>query len=263
MQHSPQTVRARSIWHLARRAAARIGTRIFDETVVRLYKMLARWYLAPVLLRDWKWSRYKHVNERIVEFAFAFKWLSKVCPRQVLDVGSGTTSWPHVVANCGFRVTAIDKVRGYTKGGFLNRHYYVVNDDITDSRITREFDFITCISVLEHIPNHKAALRGMFRLLRPGGHLVLTFPYNDKKYIDNVYKLPGAGYGKSARYICQVYSREEIDSWLEENSGVIVEQEYYEVFSGDFWTFGERIHPPRRVTQEARCHLTCLVIQKV
>lgn len=187
--------------------------------------MLARWYLAPVLLRDWKWSRYKNINERVVEFAFAFKWLSKIYPQDVLDVGSGTTSWPHVMANCGFRVMAIDKIKGYRKGGFLNRHYYVVNDDITNSKIVREFDLITCISVLEHIPNHRAAISGMFRLLRQGGYLVLTFPYNDKRYIQNVYDLPDAGYGKSARYICQVYSRREIDTWLKENSGIIVEQE--------------------------------------
>jgi SAM-dependent methyltransferase len=38
------------------------------------------------------------------------------------------------------------------------------------------FDLITCISVLEHIPEDQAALRTMWALLRPGGRLILTLP---------------------------------------------------------------------------------------
>jgi SAM-dependent methyltransferase len=38
------------------------------------------------------------------------------------------------------------------------------------------FDLITCISVLEHIPQDKAAIETMWSLLRPGGKLILTFP---------------------------------------------------------------------------------------
>ncbi len=38
------------------------------------------------------------------------------------------------------------------------------------------FDLITCLSVLEHIPDDKAALETMWPLLRPGGKLVLTLP---------------------------------------------------------------------------------------
>lgn len=38
------------------------------------------------------------------------------------------------------------------------------------------FDLITCVSVLEHIPDDKAALAALWRMLRPGGKLVLTVP---------------------------------------------------------------------------------------
>ena len=38
------------------------------------------------------------------------------------------------------------------------------------------FDLITCISVLEHIPQDAAALGTIWSLLRPGGKLVLTLP---------------------------------------------------------------------------------------
>ena len=38
------------------------------------------------------------------------------------------------------------------------------------------FDLITCISVLEHIPDDKEAVELMWLLLRPGGRLILTLP---------------------------------------------------------------------------------------
>jgi len=38
------------------------------------------------------------------------------------------------------------------------------------------FDLVTCISVLEHIPQDAAAVQAMWSLLRPGGKLILTLP---------------------------------------------------------------------------------------
>ncbi len=39
------------------------------------------------------------------------------------------------------------------------------------------FDCLTCSEVLEHLPDDQAALAECFRVLRPGGVLVLTVPY--------------------------------------------------------------------------------------
>jgi SAM-dependent methyltransferase len=236
---------------------------MIGRALFRLYQLLGKCYLTPMLLLEWKRPLYKFINERPVEYGFAFKWLSRICPEDVLDVGTGTTAWPHIMANCGFRVTAIDKIRDYWKGCFLNRHYYVINEDITNPEIEKQFDLVTCISVLEHIPNHRDAVKAMFGLLKPGGHLLLTFPYNEGRYVDNVYALPGAGYGRDARGICQVFSRNEVDAWLNENPGTIVDQEYYEIFSGDLWTFNERIYPPRKAERGGKCHLTCILIRRI
>ncbi|MEJ0100725.1 MAG: methyltransferase domain-containing protein [Pseudomonadota bacterium] len=38
------------------------------------------------------------------------------------------------------------------------------------------FDLITCISVLEHIPEDSSAIKGMWSLLKSGGALILTVP---------------------------------------------------------------------------------------
>jgi len=235
---------------------------IIKNTVFRLYTLIGRWYLAPLLRHQWKSSVNKTLNERSVEYGFACNCLARICPREILDVGSGTTSWPHIMANCGFHVTAVDKIKGYWSGGFFNQHYYIINDDITHSKLNKQFDFITCISVLEHIPDRAQAVKAMFFLLKPGGHLLLTFPFKETQYVDNVYQYPGSTSAHVTDYICQVYSRNEINGWLESYPSKIVDQEYYQIFNGDLWSLGERMRPPQKVDIHVKHHLTCLLIQK-
>jgi len=236
--------------------------RCIEETVLRLYNFIGRIYLKPILFLEWKLPPFKQINERALEYSFALNWLARLCPAEVLDVGTGRSAWPSIIASGGFRVTAIDRVRGYWQGGFLNRHYRVVNDDITNPKITRQFDLITCISVLEHIPDHERAVCEMFKLLKPGGHLVLTVPYNSQKYVDDVYLLEGSFHRKNVSYICQVFSDKEMGKWLEDNSATIIDQHFHEIFEGEFWSLGARIYPPRQVAKTERCHLACLIMQK-
>lgn len=40
----------------------------------------------------------------------------------------------------------------------------------------RSFDYVTCIEGLEHIENPNQAIREFARLLRPGGHLIVSIP---------------------------------------------------------------------------------------
>jgi SAM-dependent methyltransferase len=228
-----------------------------------LVHKFGRWYCEGVCKREFQAQDFRRVNERPIEFRFVFEQLTRLQPTTVLDVGSGTTALPHLMRNCGFLVTATDNVSDYWPKGMFNRHYYVINDDITNSRLTEEFDVITCISVLEHIARSGEAVQSMFRLLKPGGHLVLTFPYNEHEYVEDVYKLPGAGYGWDNPYICQVYSRRQIEGWKDANGAVGVEQEYWQCFSGRLWTFGQQVRPPRRVSKEDSHQLTCLLFRKV
>jgi len=233
---------------------------------MKIFKSLVhkfgRWYVQEVCRREYESQEFNWINERPVEYRFVLQHLSHIVPVTVLDVGTGTTALPHLLRNCGFLVTAIDNIHDYWPKGMFNRHFYVINDDITNTRLAKKFDFITCVSVLEHIKNHEAAINSMFNLLNPEGHLALTFPYNENKYIENVYMLPEAGYGKDASYICQVYSRNELNKWLKMNNGKIVEQEYWQIFTGDFWTFGKRLYPPRQVHKHEKHQLTCILIQK-
>jgi hypothetical protein len=106
-------------------------------------------------------------------------------------------------------------------------------------------DLITCIGVLKPIQNHDAAVRSVFSLLWPGGHIVLTFPFSDRRYVTNVYELSDATYWQDSQRTRQVFDSRQVDAWLEQNRGKIAREELYEVFSGDLWTFGEYINRPR------------------
>ena len=228
----------------------------------RAYDEVASWYLRPLLRREWKHAGPSAITERPMEYQFSLEWLWRTCPSHVLDVGSGWTCWPRLLANCGFRVTATDLMMGSWPQARLNTHYYVVRDDITRTGLEQEYDAITCISVLEHIPAHDDAVRNMLGLLRPGGHLIMTFPYSELRSVENAYKLPDAGYGQTFDFICRIFSRTDLSHWIESFGCRVVAQDYFEIFSGDLWTVGHRLRPPRRADAESRHHLTCVTIQK-
>ena len=242
-----------------------------DELKSKMEKVLARLKVKILLDRYAKWicrrefesQAFTRFNERPVELGFVFRKLGEIYPRTVLDVGTGTTALPHLMRNCGCLVTAIDNVRDYWPFGMVNRHYHVIDDDITATRLAATFDLITCISVLEHIPNADVAFRNMFSLLKPTGHLILTCPYSEGRYVRNVYELPGSSYGKGLAYITQSYSRNELERWLRENSGTICEQEYWQFWEGDCWTVGDQIIPPKKVTVSDRHQITCIHIRKL
>lgn len=231
------------------------------KIILKAYNNLGKLYLDPILNIEQKKRPFPQINERPVEYGFSFKHLQHLGTGKILDIGPGKSSWPHILSTCGFEVIAIDKIEGYWNS-FFNRHFKILNDDITQPKLKEKFQFATCLSVLEHIPDHIVAVKNMHSLLEKNGYLILTFPYNEFQYQPNIYKHPKAGYGQDANFITQVYSRNEINQWLEKTSFKIVDQEYFQVFTGEFWTFGERIIPCKKVKKEELHHLTCILLQK-
>ncbi|NLA49806.1 MAG: hypothetical protein GX876_10140 [Bacteroidales bacterium] len=56
-------------------------------------------------------------NERPLEYAFVFKCIGLLYPKNVLDVGTGTSALPNLIRSCGPLVTAIDNIRDYWRIG--------------------------------------------------------------------------------------------------------------------------------------------------
>ena len=231
---------------------------LLKQVIKNLLNRYPRW----INRREFESQAFTRFNERPVEFSFVFRILSEIYPKTILDVGTGMTSLPHLMRNCGCLVTAIDNVRDYWPTGMMNRHYHVIDDDITATHLSDTFDLITCISVLEHIQKPDVAVQNLFSLMKQGGHLVLTCPYSERSYIRNVYELPGSSYGQGAPYITQAFSRMDLERWLEGNNGILVDQEFWRFWEGDHWTVGKQIIPPMRVTADKKHQLTCILIQK-
>jgi SAM-dependent methyltransferase len=223
---------------------------------------LGREYIRKVNKSNAEAQKFKKHNERSIEYRFVFEAITQFRPVHVLDVGTGDTALPSLLANCGCIVTAIDNIRDYWPSGMHNKHWYVLDDDILHPSIKDKFDLITCISVIEHIEDHRRAFTSMSRLLRPSGHLLLTTPYSERHYVPDVYKLPGAAYGQDAPYICRSTSRSELDDWIVGSGLKIVDQEYWRLWSGNVWTQGDFLPLPQKTNADNPHQLTCLLFEK-
>lgn len=185
-----------------------------------------------------------------------------MCPKSVLDVGTGKTALPQLIRTCGPLVTAIDNVKDYWPVGMINRHYHVLDNDILTPTVQGPFDLVTCISTLEHIRDHDRAVKMMFSLLRPGGRLLLTFPYCEHTYVENVYALPGSIGADKYPFPTQVFSRQKVERWRTENVVTLINQEYWQFSTGSFWTIGDPIVPPLKVGPADLHQLSCLALEK-
>ena len=122
---------------------------------------------------------------------------------------------------------------------------------------------VTCISVLEHIDDHRTAVRNILRLVKPGGHLVLAGPYTDRQYVENTYKVPRADpTSATLPYICRSYSRDQLNTWLSDNNADLIEEEYWRAWSGAHWALGQRIAPAEPSTLENEHNHACFLIKR-
>jgi SAM-dependent methyltransferase len=222
-----------------------------------------QWYVKKICLSEFRNQTFTDHDERSIEYRFALQALAEKRPQSVLDVGTGTTAWPHLLRHCGYVVTAIDNVRDYWPEGMVNRHWHVLDGDITKEITVApgKYEAITCISVLEHIKDHVAAVSNMAALLEPGGLLILTTPFSYSNPDPNVYMRPDALYGKDLSYICRSSSSTELSQWL--SCGLALKQkELWKLFTGSVWATGERCKWVQAETENQPHQLGCFLFVK-
>ena len=178
-------------------------------------------------------------------------------------MGTGRGSFPALLFECGYKVTAIDKKTSYWDR-FFNHHFYVQDDDICRSKFpSASFDAITCISTLEHIPAYDAAVREISRLLKEGGVAIMTFPFTYDTYCANVYDLPESdSLSTTFNYIGQSFSEEIVQAWIEHTALVELERRYFRGWEGKFWRCGRRIEKPHFVEEKDDSNGLCVCFQK-
>jgi 2-polyprenyl-3-methyl-5-hydroxy-6-metoxy-1,4-benzoquinol methylase len=229
---------------------------------VGLVNKLSQLLINRITYQEFVAPVFDRLNERPVEYAFVFESIAKYYPKSILDIGTGLTALPHLMANCGIKVTAIDNIRDYWTANMLNRHYWVNNDDITNLKLNRKFEMIVCVSTLEHIELSDLAIKNMVGRLTDMGKLVLTFPYNEKNGVANVYKLKGTNATELPKYATRAFCRQDLKRWEKDNQIKVIEQSYWDFFSGDYWTVGKMELPPKKVNSTSKHHITTIVFEK-
>jgi SAM-dependent methyltransferase len=95
---------------------------------------------------------------------------------RVLDVGAGSAPYRQDFAHCEYRTHDFGKLEA---GQLLNSGYSRIDyvSDIAALPVRdASFDVVLCTEVLEHVPAPVDAVGELARILRPGGHLILTAP---------------------------------------------------------------------------------------
>ena len=207
----------------------RLGERLYAQVAEKMLRPLLSWEEHKV------WTR-GYPAERTAEHAFAFKHLSSEWATSMLDVGSGESAFPALVALGGIKVRAIDPFKPYWRNGNGNRHWRVHRSEVWDWQEPESVDVVTLLGVIEHTWNDVEMIQAMALNVKVDGLLIVTCPFGSE-HVDNCDHDPRTA-------ICQVYDGFNLEDWVRSVGGKLVDAEYWRYFSGSHHLDGERFEHP-------------------
>ncbi len=111
-------------------------------------------------------------------------YIQKTTPligKRVLDVGCGGGILSESLADAGARVTAIDAsevaiaaAENHRQHSALDIKYVCVTTEQYAAQNTEPFDIITCMELLEHVPDPQSLIEACSQMLKQGGTLYLS-----------------------------------------------------------------------------------------
>ena len=145
--------------------------------------------------------------------------------RKVIDVGCGGGILAEAMAERGAEVTGIDlsekaltvaRLHALDSGREIDYQLISV-EEIAETR-AGEFDIVTCMEMLEHVPDPASVIAACARLVKPGGRVYFsTLNRNPKSYLmavvgaEYVLKLLPRGTHQYEKFI----KPSEMNSWVE------------------------------------------------
>lgn len=119
--------------------------------------------------------------------------------KRVVDIGCGGGILSEAMARQGAEVTAIDLAEASLAVARLHQlesgltiRYENIAAEALAQREPGQYDVVTCLEMLEHVPNPAAVVEACATLVKPGGHLFFsTINRNPKAY---VFAILGAEY---------------------------------------------------------------------
>lgn len=122
------------------------------------------------------------------------EWINARAPlagKVVLDVGCGGGILTESMARKGAEVTGIDLSEKALKVADLHSlesgvqvRYQLVAAEEMAAREPGRYDVVTCMEMLEHVPDPAAVVRACATLVKPGGHVFFsTINRNPKSYL--------------------------------------------------------------------------------
>ena len=144
-----------------------------SQEVARFNEVAARWWDA-----DGPFRPLHELNPERLAFIAERQPLKGA---RVVDIGCGGGILSESMARAGAQVTAIDLApealdvaRLHALESGLAIDYRLVSAEALAAEMPGQFDAVTCLEMLEHVPDPLSALRACAGLLKPGGRLFLS-----------------------------------------------------------------------------------------
>lgn len=143
--------------------------------------------------------------------------------RRVLDIGCGGGLLAEGMAERGAKVTGIDLSEGAIKVAKLHLKesghqvdYRLVSAEAMAAELPGAFDLVTCLEMLEHVPDPASIIAACSTLVRPGGQVIFsTLNRNPKAFAlailggEYLLRLIPAGTHEYAKFI----RPSELEAW--------------------------------------------------